>query len=380
LTLKEPLETGHVESLFGKLSDELCLHIIKYLSLSDFQPLAMTCKRWARLTRDDEVFRELTIERFRVDRGHQLRMGFESQERGWRDMFVRLDEGRTVWKGFALDSSTNVFLPYPMELIVSATAIQLVGKRSMNLMPAELWRKTEFEGFCRWSSLQNALTRVEGLILDDLYSDRFTMDPWLKSAAPRTVVFEETEILRGTNIAVPNKYYGIIAGPVMIGMYDPSGFLGSFIVIMEESLSTLHHPEPLTKPIQTKQSYRGLLTYATLGEKKGFHIELSFDSIDKQNMYQCNARIHILSNNLSEEGLWLTLKLQGQLDDLQGREKNATFTFEHSIVQSTDAWIQERWLSEHIPLNEQFLTLMRYGNYLIGMFPEPKIGCFYVNL
>ncbi|KAJ3060249.1 hypothetical protein HK102_009598, partial [Quaeritorhiza haematococci] len=233
------------------------------------------------MCRDDSFYRAACRFRFSLDPArHQTRLKYESIENSWRDLYMRLDSGQTCWKGHAFDRATNGFEPYEMELIVSDVACTILLEQLLSveefvrdsvMTPTDkllLTRKTDMSGFCRWRTLRDSLTKMSGLILDAPYTidnpttstststsnpayhtpTRFAHDPFLKTTTPRTLTFEETQLLRGDNIAIPNKYSGILVGPVMIGMYDPGHpeFMGVFACVMEEALPDTPPTHPLS--------------------------------------------------------------------------------------------------------------------------------------
>ncbi|KAI8807118.1 hypothetical protein BJ742DRAFT_854512 [Cladochytrium replicatum] len=302
--------------IFARFSEDLCLYLLCHMDLTSSRRLAQTCHFWARVGNDDTLFRQLAHLHFGVDTSmHQVRLAYEGvEEQCWRDLYQRLDCMRTGFKGFALDRATNAFAPYPMELIIntSRTSVTVVqrGKgesQPLDVLDAEFityqsgqrrrWslrgqkgqhnvniRRTDFDGCCRWSSLRNSLTRTQGFIFDDATQPgaRFRVDSWLGTNIPRPIAFDEVELLRGEDIAVPNKYYGFSVGPIVLGMYDPGHphFMGAFVVSMEESFPAAWRPQPL--PV-SGMVLRGLFTNVSSSQhRKAYHCELCFTKVSRR--------------------------------------------------------------------------------------------------
>lgn len=147
-----------VAGQFSVLPAHVCLFLLKNFitHLPTAYSLSKTCKFWYTLFIDDSIFRQAAATRFHLDTAElQIRLLHESLETSWRDVYQRLDEGRTSWKGFAIDRATNNFLPYPMEIIIGKTK-RVLDKRNKQ----QHILKTDFDGMCRWESLRNSLTKV----------------------------------------------------------------------------------------------------------------------------------------------------------------------------------------------------------------------------
>ena len=202
--------------------------MLSFLDPTSASTLGQSSKFWNRLTEDDSLYRQRSKERFWVSVHDQTRrMYHESEERLWKDLYMRLDSGQTGWRGFALDRATNGFRPYPMELVITATSsastdFKYGSYSGVGNITRMSLRRDSFSGVCRWSSLRDSLTRLEGFVDDSWNAPyRFKVDPFLGTTLPRMVTFQETEILRGSEIAIPNKYYVVWVGPVLVGHYDP---------------------------------------------------------------------------------------------------------------------------------------------------------------
>lgn len=152
---KSSLKTN-TSGIFSVLSEELCLYILHNMDLCTSRRMAQTCRFWCRLANDDLLFKFDARRRFSLDiKLHQVRLNHESEEKDWRNFYIRLDAAQTSWKGFAMDRATNVFKPYPMELVISQSSLN-----RRNLDNLEPHREKSFGGFCRWSSLRDSLTKV----------------------------------------------------------------------------------------------------------------------------------------------------------------------------------------------------------------------------
>ena len=146
----------------------------------------------------------------------------------------------------ALDPATNDFTPYPMELVFTECTIKHIQGIQANIIGIEAADVSglsdvclsEMHGFCRWRTLNDGLTRVEATIVDNSLTDnsRFQMDPLSNHHVLRNVVIEEVSVMRGTDLAVPNRYYAVTNGFVVIGAFNPgdANMLGVFCVVMED--------------------------------------------------------------------------------------------------------------------------------------------------
>lgn len=91
---------------------------------------------------------------------------------------------------------------------------------------------TELEGFIRWNTNADALTLCSASLVDLNQDIRFMMDPILGRGLVRHLVFEEHTIVRGEDIAIPNRYYGFLDGGVLIGSFDPGDAKGVFCLVV----------------------------------------------------------------------------------------------------------------------------------------------------
>ncbi|KAJ3395342.1 hypothetical protein HDU92_005998 [Lobulomyces angularis] len=345
---------------FQKLPEEVIIYLIQYhipLSPTGFA-LMQVSKFWYQLYNSphSQIFKIAAKERFRLDQNiaNMYHLKCSSNEfltcNDWRNLYLRMDYGITVWQGFAIDRATNAFKPYPMEINIE-NATRSIEDTSRN---GTKTLKTEFEGSCRWKSLKNSLTKISGQITDQLGAkvvSRFDLDPFLNSPPPRTCSFLETKIIRGDDIAIPNHYYSMMVGPVLIGMYDPghSAYMGCFILIMKEAIGTpsigpyiensiyndirfanskqgieiynkyikdYFTESSILKDVFNKKerSFRGILTHALEeGEKKGYHIELAFQTINMHEKKVEGTFTVMLVINKTENYLNRTLNVMEQI-------------------------------------------------------------------
>lgn len=424
--------------LFYFLPQDICVFMLLFMDIPSVNVLAQTCKFWEILSRDDVFYRVHCFQRFNIDLAiHKKRLSFESFETNWKELYVRLDSGMTSWKGFAMDRATNTFTPYPMELIVSnvdktiysmqmtrsASDASFQGVTQNQITPRIKLREVPFDGVCRWKSVNDALTKASGVIIDDLsIQGRFEVDSWLNTVKIRTVSFQETEIIRGTNIAIPNKYFGMIIGPCMIGVFDPGheAFVGVFALVMEESLprtsmfiqrspssaSTVETKSVIPqvyKQLESNGIYSGLLTFANQNQRRGFYCHMAVTiAADTEISGELHLHFSDPFRSILDPTLILTLSMKLNPNycelvkqfssQLSAPPLYATCTL--GIKQllapqppaDNDIWTNpapeinesHEWANEHISLSRPF-DIMRFSDYLIGYMQEPKVGIFIIR-
>ncbi|KAI8920514.1 hypothetical protein BC831DRAFT_479361 [Entophlyctis helioformis] len=318
--------------LFTRLPFDVCVALLLHQSPPTIAALAATCRFWHATigTSAPLLMRHHLVARFRIPLAdmplHQRRLGHDPFESSWTDFYRRLDLGVACWHGLALDPSTNAFQPYLIDVIVrdhrdapcvsrspeslgspgrhgagqderhlhgnavktsvvSGIVASAVGAEAAGVTTLRRVRLTEMEGFCRFRSLNDALTRIEATLIDasplpssgppssqpspaqsrvprsppshvpvpSLHASRHSeaKSPWSVTSsvaaqplpppfafplrfhldrlmAPRChilrpIVFEETQVVRDGfgNLAIPNRYYGFTNGFVMLGLFDP---------------------------------------------------------------------------------------------------------------------------------------------------------------
>jgi hypothetical protein len=209
--------------------------------------------------------------------------------------------------------------------------------------------------------------------------------------------------------------------------------------------------------INEGKTYRGILTHAVEGDKKGYHVEWNITEITSTHVsgifsimlvsckngnaatlktFPCKLNLSMKISdivNLDEfadvKNVLKGLNQQSFLDDLffvtpptdaedevsaTPTVNNATQTptvvsssemfshFENSqfsriiqnssnqdssptspeqaVLDSEDEAIETQWLSDHIPLTDSQISIVRLGNVLAGFFNTPKVGVFYLSI
>ena len=227
------------------IPDDLILYLFDFIPLPNLTRFICSCRRIFSVGSD--ILRRQTKERFRIDGPyHTIRLMHEPVENSWLTFYRRLDKGFAGWRGFAFDPLSNWFEPYPMELVfqeakekrVKGIVAEAIGREASNIGKLDDVSLVELEGFCRWRSLNDSLTKVDGSIVDKGTRVRFLKDPATNRLLLRHIIFDETQLIRGTNIAVPNRYYGFLDSFVIIGRFDPGFALarGMFCIVLEESI------------------------------------------------------------------------------------------------------------------------------------------------
>ncbi|KAJ3276351.1 hypothetical protein HDV01_004974 [Terramyces sp. JEL0728] len=367
---------------FDILSNEECIYLLKLLDIQSGSRLSCTCKRMYLISQQLSLYRHHARVRFGVDLPyHDIRLKHETFET-WKTLYQRLDEARTGWRGYCLDPMTNNFDPYPMELVLqSCQKVQLYGLMAEAVglectSVGNLGRLTvgDIKGFCRWKTLNDSLTSVVGNLLD-IYSPfptRFIVNSVTNRPLTRHIVFKEYEIIRGADIAVPNKYYGLLDGYIAVGMYNPGdeSLCGVFCIVMEESISI---PAPNIR-FHTSDRYTGLYYIA----------------VDSTEGRQCRLVI----NQTIENGNFLKLGGTFYIDKTmctttcrEPEKYNGVYSvqfegYQYLHAEDTEVVLESVTLQcagcSFIP-DHQF-KIYQKGKVLIGMFQSPLVGCFYLVL
>ncbi|KAJ3128939.1 hypothetical protein HK098_003036 [Nowakowskiella sp. JEL0407] len=373
-------------SPFSKFSVELCRTLLRYLDPHSVVRLSQTSAIWNLIAFDDLLFEFFCRQYFHTSK-FTLKKPISSGS-AWKSTFQRLDDARCTWNGYALDPATNNFLPYPMELTVNSTFktvsfLQQPASYNFNYSPGIPITTIHFDGHCRWSSLRDSLTRSAGTIVLR-NGTRFLRENG--SIIPRFIEFQEYELLRGDNIAIPNNYKGVILGNVMIGMYDPGhpSFVGIFIVAMEESIFGYNYNSPIS-PISSylapRRSYYGNFfsishpdtTYQAILS----NIEFKKDSQDVAVgilTFKTTHRAYIPPHcalKYSESIMECTFPFEIR----SGENSEIAFG---DVVGCSDAAGKE-WGIRNVPIGgRESYTIM--GRLFIGFFTLPVAGVFYVEL
>jgi hypothetical protein len=323
---------------------------------------------------------------------------------------MRLDAGLTTWFGLALDPITNNAQPYDMELIIKSVKTKLrygllpTTKRS-GLSSAELDRSffqiSDFQGHCRWHDLDDALTLVQGSITDVLLPgspSKFQRDFFLGDRIPRLIEFSEIDILRGQDLAVPNRCQGLTTGNLILGTYDPGhpSLIGCFAATMEESLPL--DLKDSVKELKEGRDYRGLLTHyrTSLGiHETAFYIRFRIRSLQDSLLHaeitvfpsvhiQTSLKTVDLNSEEQNELEWepARLRLTATLPPSNQTHNSVAQALEIIEMERVFEGFSKRyhvWLDSHFPKAHE-LKLFVAGSSLFGLFLGPRPGCFCVSL
>ena len=307
------------------------------------------------------------------------------------------------------------------------------------------WREQNVQGVCRWISQKDALTKTVGVVVDDLSfkRSRFCLDSWLDTTQVRTVMFEETEIIRGSNIAVPNKYFGMMCGPLIMGVFDPGhpSFVGVFALMMEEatprlskqsspsntspsrqissSFAASHHVPVLSK------TYKGLMTFANPLQRRGFHCSFFPTRItNNDTLFKGVFTIHFQAASAIEDynGSFIkldliidltstTIKPEAPRSRRNEEDADTIFSSENTHFKASrvascilelptvsniapvihhgnngteTATIEpeseeDEWIANNLPMNQSF-GMYRMGDYWVAYMKEPKTGIFFIHV
>jgi hypothetical protein len=356
----------------NNLPKDICIQILTNLDVISASRLSCVSKRWLSIATEWNVYRYFTKRRFRIDLGyHDARIQHEPLENTWKAFYERLDKVCCGWRGWAQDAATNDYEPYEMELVIQSTkseritglfaqAIAREGASAQNLRDL---RNSEIHGICRWRFADDAYTRVLGSVLDS-YTDfpvRFCVDSSRGRPLLRNIVFDETFLIRGSNIAIPNRYYGFIDGFVIIGAFDPgeSAWRGVFCLVMEESIKI---PQ---KPIDffPGQYFSGFIVQARfIREAYPCFLYITESGDTLRGIFHFSNRPSSTTCNLQHQTDWNHVSVQAELSS------------------STECGLTNVLFAKHpsdlIPTTP--LTFRQTGEALIGMYKLPILSCVYL--
>lgn len=392
---------------FHHLPNELCLYILRLMDIPSIGRMASVSKTWNQLCSTDLIYQWLAVDRYSI---HSSRIPLLMRDANfnvdfWKTLYIQLDSGLTAWTGLALDPVTNSSRPYSIELIVksvrhrlhlrsSSTSSSISSKLSSTTSrPSKYLRLSEFDGCCRWTDLGNALTRIEGTLTDSASSARFNVDPFVNTHVARNISFDETAIIYGHDLAIPNKYHGLLIGNVMLGTYNPGhpSLIGSFGILMNDSLPYLC---PNNLSLVVGKSYKGHLFLASetvTPHDMARYVELRVTQ-DSQTELKAVFRIYPLSPAQTT----LQSKIEPRIEDIMALDVNLTAkiaTSVHPVLKestvifsssrfsrsSNEDAFEEGMIRQWIPLDEE-IQLYLQGNSLFGLFLSPAAGAFYINL
>ncbi|KAI8900267.1 hypothetical protein BC833DRAFT_582491 [Globomyces pollinis-pini] len=359
------------------------INLIIQLPIPIVGKLSRTCRRFYTLIDGINLFRIHTRHRFRVDViHHDLRLKYEPMENNWNQFYERLDNTCTGFQGFCMDSATNNFFPYPLELVIQTSSNSIMtgflpealAKECSGIDGLNNLRVCNLEGFCRWRTLMDSLTKVSGTIIDTnkVSGARFLIDPWTKRPIIRHIILEETDIIRGDNLAVPNRYYGCIDGHVVIGMYDPGEMssLGVFCLVMEDSI---------TIPQRSLSFYAG---------KQYFGLEVI--ACSTRLIRNCVLTVEFVQESHLDDGYNISgifainkhpCLSSCRLDTNYPDWHSVRFTAFQPFNPTNNAIPITRisFLGDSHPLiPNNSIPMYRKGDVLIGMFNSPSLGAFYL--
>ncbi|KAI8911689.1 hypothetical protein EDD86DRAFT_245952 [Gorgonomyces haynaldii] len=346
------------------LPTEITMNILVYLDLPEQIRLSKTCRFWWRLGKQLDLFQRFCKHIYKLDvHKHQLRMEYEAVEREWSQFASRLDQGLTGFVGLCLDPGTAA-TPYTMELVVQVSETRVfsgffaetIGVEACSIAGMNYCRVAEWGGFCRWKTLGDAM---QGNIVDPDNTARFKKDS-NGMLLPRHVVFEETTLIRGNGIAVPNRYYAVMRGPVLIGMFDPRNLAlpGVFCVVMEETLFPFNtHLPSLVQP----NTLHGIFFSPSPYPRRAHAVQMQIQDkiIFSMDMSPMETTVHSKS---ASRWAHFDMKLI--------QESETVFTAMFLLG-------NDRWATQILPTSP--FSIQACGNIWIAMFSQPMPGCFYLE-
>ncbi|KAI9137615.1 hypothetical protein BKA69DRAFT_1096982 [Paraphysoderma sedebokerense] len=321
-------------------SEEICLKIISYLTLPHIIRLSQVNKFWARITNDIPTLRTRITKSFLIPPQvvKLLTSGsIQSADIAEPDKspgklsaklyYENLIKGVTKWKGLALDFATNGYKPYPMMFDI---------EKITNLSPDGFYHSgAVFSGMCNWISLNDAITQIQGTFdtplidnvvllerrgnlkseIDNYGSDenlecfgvvpsscvsnestgRSRVSLSIENDVIQFVKFTEVQLIRGDMIAIPNEYYGLRVGSVIVGTYDP-GFGHEYCGIFAAQMNDAVHNQLYRNPtIGVSYSGTGILAN-TKDHSSYVGVHLSFKFCDAKDVPNYKR----LKNHLSD--------------------------------------------------------------------------------
>ncbi len=310
----------------------------------------------------------------------------------------------------------------PEELIAEPTVFL------RDLVPAPT---RSVRGMIRWPTLGDALSKIRGTIVEDhkplrlraerrnsvslarqflassplpswmvnraakfgFHPIRYEIDSWTGCSGIISIEFEEYSLVRGQNIAIPNQYHAILAGPVLLGIFNPGHpmFLGTVVAVMEEAL-------PRLKPkLLVNGEFRGYITHVHCNPTFAFRCSLTLDRVlpsdDCLGIVSGKMRVFVKLEVFDEvctfEVVMSVLAKVSLIDDCgnvlvdevnQGVNDHRVIL--HSVLSledGTDARVMS-WVQAHLPIRGQLCILIRKGDFLLGYYHEPQVSAFYFQL
>ena len=393
--------------VFSILPDEINLTLLHFMDIPMLAKMSQLSKYWYDLCQDDSIYQRLLLSKFKIHPSRfsiLLQNEYENLHK-WKEMYIQYDSALTTWSGFALDPITNGNKPYSMQLIlkdivhkrVLGISQALKRRNIIGLKESDAYRVSEFQGCCRWMDLNDALTRVEGVFIDSLGVKcvRFVHDSFLENHIPRFITFNELQVIRGEDLAVPNRYSGVMIGNTLLGIYDPGhpSLVGSFGIVMEDSLPFL-----MAEEFEFKKGdlYKGMLIHTPKCIFESIHetsiyMKMVIESVKCDSFIayvqlypshhcQTTMRPFVSNNQTNCYALKMTasfIKTRNTLSNTWNYDfKNVTFTPNECF--NRQEILMGLWADEHLPLYEN-IRLEVKGNAIIGLYSLPKAGCFVLN-
>ena len=374
----------------GVLPVEICVQILKFLDIPSLVRISSSSSYWNQLSKEETIYQKLAIERFGLHASRApllLSNEYHTQHR-WKEIYIQLDAGLTTWSGYAIDPVTNSNRPYSMELIIKRSRTSFVrglpgNKTSKSIGKNLFYRVSKFDGCCRWSQLDDALTRMDGFIVDHLQtpSSRFAQDAFLKTLIPRRINFEELEIIRGQDLAIPNRYHGLLFGNTLLGIYDPGhpDLIGSFALVMEDSIPLSSHN---TFQFKVGDSWKGILIISKdSGENHDTAVYVQLEMTRTHNdslegvlsLYPSHeCRSSCLPE--SEIRLGKPLKLRLKMAVVSNGPMQARL----SLLGPDMPGMHADWMESYLPIANEIHLFMQ-GDALIGLYSFPRPGSLFLK-
>lgn len=358
-----------------KLPQDILLDIRNYLDLPSACTLAISCRSILESLFPTN-FKFFAHKRFNVDTSeHQTRITYESIESSWKMFYQRLDTAVCGFNGWCLDPA-NALEPYPMELVIQSSEHNIYsGDLSRQLVKdcssidgIRKCHAADLVGFCRWRRQGDALTRV-ALSLTKVDASIIDADQMIRfknqngRSIARNIVFEETLILRGSGIAIPNRYYGYVIGSIILGMFDPGDLTlpGVFVLIMEEAIQVR------TLTCFTGQYMIGTFLFASLYPRIAHQCHLVVHEESPTGAIQ--ARFEIEISRMST-----TCKQFEQSSKRIGFQVNG-------VRDMCSNSIRAEFRADDVNSDVQLgiLTIRCIGMNWFCLFSNPRTGCFYLE-
>jgi hypothetical protein len=205
---------------------------------------------------------------------------------------------------------------------------------------------------------------MTGSVVDVGDANRFDIDPMTGRNLIRHVVFEETTLIRGENIAVPNRYHGFLDGCVMIGCFNPGSdtLCGVYCLVMEEAISI---PKKL---IEFKRQDVWIGVVSTSETRDVFHCQMVIHAVNDDNVsgtfsVDCTRGLSTCKFRRSQPD-WRSADFSG----VRGK----------SPLQPPLGKVEFHAPFYNPLLPKSGINFIQYGQIMIGFFRNPKPSSFYL--